>query len=181
MLDRLAAQWVQGGALAGLLLLALTPVVTSGWPTAQALAWAALPAYMLHQWEEHDRDRFRAFVNEKLAGGRQALSLRDVFWINIVGVWAVLALGLWMTAADPGWAALAGWFLVVNGALHGVQALVLRCYNPGLATGLAVFLPLGSATLVASGADITRHAACLVAVLAIHGAVAAVARKGMRA
>ena len=51
MLDRLRDHWVYGGFLAGIMLLVLTPVLASGWPTALLLICLQLPAYMLHQYE----------------------------------------------------------------------------------------------------------------------------------
>jgi hypothetical protein len=52
MLDRLRDNWVYGGFLAALMLLALTPILESGWPLALLLIWLQLPVYMLHQYEE---------------------------------------------------------------------------------------------------------------------------------
>jgi hypothetical protein len=68
--SRLQANWVYGGALAGLGLLALTPLLTVAWPLGERLVWLVLPVYMLHQLEEHDGDRFRLFVNATIGGGR---------------------------------------------------------------------------------------------------------------
>ena len=44
---------------------------------------------MLHQYEEHDNDRFRIFMNRILAGGHDALTHPAVFIINVPGVWAL--------------------------------------------------------------------------------------------
>lgn len=149
--ERIRAAWVYGGFLAGLMLAALWPVLTAGWDRPSALAFLCLVAYMLHQFEEHDDDRFRRFVNARIGGGREVLSVGAVFWINILGVWVTLSACLWLARVEyPGWAALAGWALVVNGLLHVGQAFALRCYNPGLATGALLFLPLGGATLAAA-------------------------------
>ena len=148
MFDRLVANWVYGGFLAGLLLLALTPIFAAGWDGATTLVFLALPVYMIHQYEEHDADRFRRFVNKRLGGGREILTLADVFWINIVGVWVLLAADLWLVGRFAiGWGVFAAYFLLVNAALHIVQAIHLRCYNPGLGTAIALFLPLGFAEL----------------------------------
>jgi hypothetical protein len=46
-LARLQANWVYGGALAGLLLLALTPLFAGNWTRAELLVFLTLPAYML--------------------------------------------------------------------------------------------------------------------------------------
>lgn len=179
-LQRLQTHWVYGGALAAPVLLALTPTLTQGWPLPDRLAWLALPAYMLHQYEEHDADRFRLFVNDLMRG--PALSRADVFWINILGVWAVLAAVLWATRTlDPGWAVAAAWFLIVNGAGHLAQAAVLRRANPGVWTAAFLFLPLGTALLVTRTATPSQHALALAFVLILHAAIVLRTRQNLRA
>lgn len=149
MLNRLIAGWVYGGALAGVLLLLLAPVLVTGWSTVEILTFMCLPAYMIHQYEEHDDDRFRSFVNTKMADGVEALSRFDVFVINIVGVWGVLAGVLMLTrSVDAGWSVLAAYLLLVNALVHVGPALAMRAVNPGIFTAIALFLPLGSALLV---------------------------------
>jgi hypothetical protein len=174
--DRLAAYWVYGGALAGLVLLAVAPLVAPHWPPAGLLVWLALAAYMVHQYEEHDADRFRRFVNGRLAGGGAALGLGAVFWINVAGVWGVLVATLWLTLrAHPGWALSAAYLLLVNGLAHVVQAAALRGPNPGLWTALTLFLPLGGALwrLLLAQATAVQHAASLALVAAVHVAILA--------
>jgi len=63
MLQRLISSWVYGGVLAAILMLALSPLLPAGWPLPLADPFLLLPAYMVHQYEEHDRDRFRLFFN----------------------------------------------------------------------------------------------------------------------
>jgi hypothetical protein len=150
-LARIERGWVYGGFLAGILLLVLAPLLIAGWNRPAALAYLALPVYMLHQYEEHDDDRFRRFVNRVLGRGREVLSVSAVFWINLLGVWVLLAACLWLVRLDsPGWAALPGWLLLVNGLLHAGQGVALRRYNPGLGTAVVLFLPLGALTLAAA-------------------------------
>jgi hypothetical protein len=54
---------VYGRVLAAILMLALSPLLPAGWPLPLADPFLLLPAYMVHQYEEHDRDRFRLFFN----------------------------------------------------------------------------------------------------------------------
>jgi hypothetical protein len=170
-LDRIERNWVYGGFLAGILLLLLAPLFVSGWGRPAVLAFLALPVYMLHQFEEHDDDRFRRFVNGVLAHGREVLSVRAVFIINFLGVWVLLAACLWLVRiAGEGWAALAGWLLVVNALLHVGQGIALRRYNPGLVTAVLLLLPLGTLTLVAAWpvAAAMLFWGCLVIAVALH-------------
>lgn len=178
-LNRLQSHWVYGGALAALLLLALTPILTASWPLPDRLTWLTLPAYMLHQYEEHDADRFRLFVNDLMGG--PALSTADVFWINILGVWAALAAVLWLTrTTDPGWGVIAAWFLIINGASHLAQAAILRRPNPGVWTAALLFLPLGIALLLTAPATPVQHGFAIATVLILHAAIVLRARLNLR-
>jgi hypothetical protein len=143
MMHRLIVNWVYGGFLAGLLLLLLAPLIVRNWPPALAAAFFCLPAYMLHQYEEHDDDRFRVMINRMLAGGRDALTVPAVFVINVPGVWGVIALSLWLAAfVHPGLALIAVYLPLVNAVIHIAPAIVTRSYNPGLVTSIVLFLPL---------------------------------------
>jgi hypothetical protein len=171
-LGRLQHHWVYGGFLAGLMLLALTPLLVNGWDTAAVLAFLALPLYMLHQYEEHDDDRFHRFVVAEIGHGRDVLPTPAIFWINMLGVWALMVAVLWLMArVDPGFGVVAGYLVLVNGLVHLGPALVLRRYNRGLATGVLVFLPLGLAILVTAPAGLGLHLFGLVLIVGVHAAI----------
>ena len=172
--ERLIGNWVYGGALAGLLLLGLTPTLTKGWSMAEVLIFLTLPAYMVHQYEEHDGDRFRRFVNLAMAGGRDAMTPLAVFVINIFGVWLPLALCIvLMRSYGAGFGAFAGWLVVVNALLHIANALRSRSYNPGLLTAVLLFIPLGTAVLASiwHEASVLAIATGLVLAVALHAAI----------
>lgn len=172
--ERLVCHWVYGGALSGLLLLGLTPTLTQGWPVGAVLTFLTLPIYMLHQYEEHDGDRFRRFVNLTMAGGRDALTPLGVFVINIFGVWLPLALCIVLARSlDAGYGVFAGWLLIVNAALHVVTALRGKSYNPGLVTALLLFLPLGAAVLAGTwhAASSVQIATGLTLAVVLHAAI----------
>ena len=176
MLTRLCDNWVYGGFLAALMLLLLTPVLASGWSLALLLIWLQLPVYMLHQYEEHDGDRFRRFVNATIGGGKEVLSRLDVFVINIGGVWGVDAAAFLLAArVDLGLGLIAVYLSLVNAFGHCAQALALRRYNPGLATAIGLFIPLGLVTLrvLAGHPEVTRtdHILGLAVALLIHAAI----------
>ncbi len=184
MFNRLVANWVYGGFLAGVLLLALTPIFAAGWDGATTLVFLALPVYMIHQYEEHDADRFRRFVNKRLGGGREILTQADVFWINIVGVWVLLAADLWLVGRFViGWGVFAAYFLLANAALHILQAIHLRGYNPGLGTAIALFLPLGFAELATLQpvATLAQSLAGAGVTLVVYAAIIARVRSRVRA
>jgi hypothetical protein len=176
VLHRLVVNWVYGGTLAGLLLFALAPLITSSWSVALGTTFLLLPAYMVHQYEEHDDDRFRRFVNETIGQGRDVLSPRAVFVINVPGVWGVIAASLYLAAAvNIGFALVAAYLTIVNAAVHVMPALIRRRYNPGTVTALVLFVPLGTLCLwrvqLAGGGTVAYHLFGLVTAIGIHAAI----------
>ena len=143
---RLIGGWVPGGALAGLLLAALAPVLAHRAPPWFLPCFLLLPAYMLHQFEEHDTDRFRRFVNETVAGGTEALTPLAVFVINIPGVWGVLGASLALAVrVRPGLGLIGVGLVLVNALVHLGALIKLRRYNPGLVSAVLLLLPAGIA------------------------------------
>jgi hypothetical protein len=139
---------VYGGFLAAFLLLGLMPVCCRSWSFPLILVFLQLPVYMLHQLEEHDDDRFRDWVNRVLGGGREILSKKAVFVINVPGVWGVNLVSILMAATvDLGFGLIGIYLTSVNGIVHVVQAIRLRSYNPGLITAILLFLPVGGLAL----------------------------------
>ena len=184
MIHRLIKFWVYGGALAGVLLLLLTPVLVNGWSLVLIATFLHLPAYMLHQLEEHDGDRFRLFINATIGKGREVLTPAAVFVINVPGVWGVVALSLFLaTKVNCGFALIAVYLVIVNAVAHIGQAVVSRRYNPGLATALLVFVPLGACSLWlvhrAGGETLAYHAIGLLSAVVIHAAILAHVRRQM--
>jgi hypothetical protein len=176
MLNRLVDNWVYGGFIAGLLLLVLGPLFVVAWPPHLIAVFLCLPAYMIHQYEEHDRDRFRAYMNQLIGKGNEVLTKRAVFVTNIAGVWGVLAVALWLAAFKSGFGLIAAYLLLLNGVIHIMPAIITRRYNPGLATAVLVFLPLGLYCLVAiqhaGGGTAMMHATGLLVAIGDHAAIA---------
>ncbi|MGA2886963.1 MAG: HXXEE domain-containing protein [Terracidiphilus sp.] len=177
MLNRLVVNWVYGGFLAGLLLLLVTPVLARNWPPALLATFLCLPAYILHQYEEHDNDRFREYFNKTFGKGREILSPMAVFLINVPGVWGVTAVSFWLAAVlNPGFGLMAAYLLLLNAVIHIVSATISRGYNPGLVTAVLLFVPLGGICIVAiqkSGfGSAWMHLAGVVAAVGIHAAIA---------
>jgi len=170
MFGRLIANWVYGGFLAGLLLLLLSPILVHAWPAALVATFLCLPVYMVHQYEEHDNDRFRRFVNQQIGRG-EVLSSLAVFVINVPGVWGIIGLSVALAATvRVGFGLIAAYLVVVNGAIHVIHAAIKRGYNPGLGTAIALFLPLGGYGIAA-----IQHACDGTAVMHVVGAGTAIA------
>ncbi|MFC7397718.1 HXXEE domain-containing protein [Chelatococcus sp. GCM10030263] len=150
--------WMYGGFIAGLFLLAVLPVVADALSPALIAVYLQLPIYMLHQLEEHDRDRFRRAANTLMAGGREALTTPAVVLINVVGVWIVDLVALYLARfVHLGFGLIAIYLMLVNAVVHIVGAIVMRGYNPGLATSIVLFLPagLGGLWLVSAAPEVT--------------------------
>ena len=142
--------WMYAGLIAALFLLAVLPLFGGGWILPLILVYLMLPAYMLHQVEEHAGDRFRRYVNRQVLKVPDALTTVAVVVINVPLVWGVYLVVLYFARfAGVGWGLVAAYLMLVNAVLHVVAALVRRGYNPGLATAVVVFLPLAIWSLVA--------------------------------
>jgi hypothetical protein len=136
-------QWPKAAAFASVFLLALVPIVWSEVGFAGALIYAQLPAYMLHQLEEHGHDRFRTYVNRELAGGREALTPGVTFAINMLAVWVLMLVSFALAYyVEPGLGLIAVCTTGVNAIVHLLVGAARRGYNPGLITAAALFVPL---------------------------------------
>ncbi len=142
----LHGNWFYAGLAAALFLFAIAPLLRNTWTPALILVFLQLPIYMLHQVEEHVHDRFRRFLNLRLAGGRDALTPDAVLVINIGGVWLVDLAALYLARfVHPGLGLIAVFLPIVNGVVHVLAVLVFRVYNPGLVTAVVLLLPAGCA------------------------------------
>lgn len=148
----LASRWVAAAGFMAAALLAILPLLHAAYALPLVLIFLHSPGYMLHQVEEHTGDRFRTFVNQRIFGGRNALSVAAVLVINIPVVWglnlaALYAAHLW----GAGFGLVAPYAMLLNGVTHIGAAAHFRSYNPGLVTSLVVFLPLSLWTIFAIG------------------------------
>ena len=168
-------QWPAAGLFTAIFLVVLSPIVFSASGPVLAVIYLQLPAYMLHQWEEHAGDRFRNYVNQNIAGGREALTPIATFWINSLGVWGVQLLGLFLACyIQPTLSLMAIYLPLINSLGHIGPAIAGRAYNPGLWTAIILFLPLGGIGLhKVSNAGETRldHILGAGIALAIHAAI----------
>lgn len=166
----LSGRWVAGAGFMVLALLAILPLLKAAFALPLVLIFLHSPGYMLHQVEEHSGDRFRTFVNQRIFGGRNVLSTAAVLVINMPLVWGLNMTALyaaWM--CGPGFGLVSPYAMLVNALIHISAALRLRCYNPGLATSLLLFLPLSVWTLIETGPVAARfHLAGLGIAIILH-------------
>lgn len=146
--------WSRAGIPAAIILLALSPFLLRGLSLALFLIFLQLPVYMLHQYEEHGHGAFRAFVNHVMGRDRDILTDTAIFWINIIGVWVVDLAALYLAVyVNVALGLFAIYLSLVNALLHIVMSLVMRRYNPGLWTSIALFLPVGAYALYRVSVD----------------------------
>ncbi len=171
----LAARWVTGAMfMCGALLLVL-PAMPAG---SVRLIYLAGPLYMLHQVEEHLGDRFRRYVNTRMFGGVEALTVADVLWINLPGVWGLNLLALYAALwFAPGWGLAAFYLMLVNGIAHLAMMIKLRDYNPGLASAALLFVPFSLFGLVVVPGSLLQHLFGLAVALVVHAAIMVVVKR----
>jgi hypothetical protein len=167
-----ASRWVAGAGFMGAALLALVPVL-GAFSLPLLLIFLHSPVYMLHQVEEHTGDRFRTFANQKIFGGRDALSVTDVLVINLPLVWGLNLGALYAAFAwGPGAGLVAPYAMLVNAIAHLGAAARFRIYNPGLITAIVLFIPLSVVTIYLVGAEPSvgpgYHAVALAGAILIH-------------
>jgi hypothetical protein len=174
----LADRWVAASGFMAGALLALVPLFGTALALPLLLIFLCSPAYMIHQVEEHTHDRFRSFFNQRIFGGRNALTVADVLVVNLPLVWglnlaALYAALLW----GDGYGLVAPYALLVNAFVHIAAAIRLRIYNPGLVTAVVLFIPLGLATVYFIGREpgvgIVFHLAALAIAVLLHVAIVA--------
>ena len=75
---------------------------------------------------------FRHYMNQTMAGGRDAMTPLAVFVINVFGVWLTLAVCIAvMRAHGAGYGAFAGWLMLVNAVLHVSRPCAAKPIIPG--------------------------------------------------
>lgn len=168
--------WSRASLITGVALLAVGPFLLKGlmWPLF--LVFLQLPLYMIHQYEEHARGAFRAFIHHWIGHDRDALTNVAVLWINVVGVWCVDLIVLYLAVyVSPALGLLAVYVTLVNALLHLVTSIAMRRYNPGLWTSIALFFPVGGYALYTlsqlPSATLGMHALGLAAALIEHAVI----------
>ncbi|WP_299820430.1 HXXEE domain-containing protein [uncultured Roseibium sp.] len=166
---RLTANWVYGALPLALFLIGFAPFVDG----ILLPVYLALPVYMLHQYEEHDADRFRKSINLMLGPQARGLGNGAVWIINVVFVWFLLLAVFFAARVAPGWGVVAAYLMAINALVHIAAAIRTRQGNPGLVTAIVLFLPLSAWILAAQPASLVQHLTGAALILALHGAIAA--------
>ena len=165
MWQRLTEYWVYSALPMALVLFGLAPFIA---PTLALPLYLTLPVYLLHQYEEHDDDRFRQYLASLFPPGAAGLSKAEIWVINIVLVWFLLLGVFYLEHASPGWAMIAAYLLAANALFHIIPALIRRAYNPGLLTAILLFLPLATWLFASTPAKLAQHLVSASIMIAFH-------------
>ncbi|MGD0352766.1 MAG: HXXEE domain-containing protein [Dehalococcoidia bacterium] len=168
--------WAKASLPLAIVLFLISPFVYKGIGLAAFLVYLTLPFYMLHQYEEHAGGQFKAFVNKTVGRGREVLSDRAIFRVNVLWVWLGTLVVLYLCVyVNIVWGLLSGYLVALNGIVHIVTSIRMRRYNPGLWTSVVVFLPLGIYIIYLiskiSGAGLLYNGIFLVVTILLHSMI----------
>lgn len=148
IMNQIYSNWVYGSLCAGLLLLILIPLHSEWHTSLTSLFYLTLPFYMIHQYEEWKDDRFRIFINSHFGDGANILTDKAGFMINVLGVWGIISIAMYLCVyINLGFGLIATYLVLVNAIFHIAAWIVFRLYNPGLYSALGLFLPISVYTL----------------------------------
>ncbi|MEM9050165.1 MAG: HXXEE domain-containing protein [Pseudomonadota bacterium] len=174
MLDRLFQNWAYSTPPIALLLIALYPFIDL---EIELSVYLSLPIYMLHQYEEHDQNKFAHFLNGMMGADKRGLSARDIWIVNVIFVWFLLLGVFYLSKISDDWGIAAAYLLAINGVVHIVWALKFRSYNPGLWSAIIFFLPCAVWIFLALPASILIHLVSAALVIALHAGIMIAARR----
>ncbi|MEM0966088.1 MAG: HXXEE domain-containing protein [Verrucomicrobiota bacterium] len=174
MIARLFQNWVYATPPLALLLIGLYPFIEM---SIALPLFLSLPVYMIHQYEEHEDNRFVDFLNGLVGTDKKGLSPSDVWIINVIFVWFLLLATFYLTKESSSWGVLAAYLLAINGFVHVVWAVAFRKYNPGLWTSSILFLPLAVWIFASIPATPVVHATSAILIVVLHAAIMIIARR----
>lgn len=156
-LFNLAWPWMGLGAAVVLLIFLFgTDVLGTGWKDLNWLAWLAVPAYLIHQFEEYSMNMvngkytivetfyseaspFAAFLDT------MELPLAHFPLMNIIFVWIAVPVAAYLCKKNPIIGLAPYGFILANGLLHCVGSVAMGLgisNNPGFFSGTLIFVPL---------------------------------------
>ena len=140
--------WSAFGGLAGIGILIYMILLWDKRPTIHSLAWIHLSILMFHQFEEYAYPGgFQEFFNRHIYSHTRLTSSRltrkAILWVNIVIAWTAYAGAAYYFEQVPAFEAGLLLITIFNGLLHTFLGIKLKKYNPGIITGLILFIPFG--------------------------------------
>ena len=154
-------QWPYATLFVASFLGVLAPLLFHFAGTPLGLVYLQLPIYMLHQYEEHAGDRFKMGQRHARPRPRGADPDRHLLDQLAVGLGLDLVALYLAVFVDLSLGLIAIYLPMLNAFGHMIPAVIKRQYNPGLATSLTLFLPVGIASAYvvsrAAGSHLDAH------------------------
>lgn len=116
--------WARMSLPSAVLALCSLPLFLTPDNVSLVLLYTLLPAYMIHQYEEHAHGGFAAFVNSNIGQGRDVLTRGIAFWINILGVWVLFVVSFYLAKyVAIGFAFAPVYATLINALTHALEGL----------------------------------------------------------
>lgn len=115
------------------------------------LIWMQLPIYLLHQFEEHNWNGFKNYVNRNIFKVKEddfPLNDKIIFWVNIPIIWVLMPIFSDLSSINMMFGLWIPYFAVFNSLTHVIFSIRNREYNPGLFVSLILGIPVGIYTLI---------------------------------
>ena len=115
------------------------------------LIWIQLPVYLLHQFEEHNWNGFKNYINRnvfKVKEGDFPLNDKIIFWVNIPIVWILIPIFSVLSSLNVMFGLWIPYFAIFNSLTHVIVSVLNREYNPGLIVSLILGIPVGIYALI---------------------------------
>jgi len=115
------------------------------------LIWIQLPIYLLHQFEEHNCNGFKNYVNRtvfKVKVGDFPLNDKIIFWVNIPIVWILIPIFSVLSSVNIMFGLWIPNFAIFNSLTHIIFSVRNQEYNPGLFVSLILGIPVGIYALI---------------------------------
>jgi hypothetical protein len=118
-------------------------------------AWLFPAAYLLHIAEEY-WGGFTAWITR--FWGVESSSTNFLIWNG--AAWALMSVSVLLVLKTKSYRWLLvsyGTVVLINGAVHAGASVATRSYSPGLISGVLLFIPLGSMTVLRARKSINRR------------------------
>ena len=115
------------------------------------LIWIQLPIYLLHQFEEHNWNGFKNYVNRAVFKVKEddfPLNDKIIFWVNIPIVWILIPIFAGLSSTNIMFGLWIPYFAVFNSLSHVIFSIRNQEYNPGLIVSLVLGIPVGIYALI---------------------------------
>jgi len=115
------------------------------------LIWIQLPVYLLHQFEEHNWNGFKNYINRNVFKVKEVdfpLNDKIIFWVNIPIVWILIPIFSVLSSLNVMFGLWIPYFAIFNSLTHVIVSVLNREYNPGLFVSLILGIPVGIYALI---------------------------------